>query len=221
MYRRGKSYSFAFSCCGQRIQKSPGVKDREEAMKIAKLAYTQLVEGRWGAAEDPRAVTVNELLNKLESGYKRAGTLSPQEVSTLQPAYTAAKCPAPEILPLSEPDNVRQAFFCDDEFRLVHSHLPPDLADFALFGYLTGWRKNEIASLTWNEVADGVIRLRGQNAINREGGFIAIRGELVGLMARCKDTRYITTPNGFDLDGEPIAGLRRSRRTACKRAGVA
>ena len=35
--------------------------------------------------------------------------------------------------------------------KTTHHFLPRDLADFALFGYLTGWRKGEIRSLRWDD----------------------------------------------------------------------
>lgn len=59
---------------------------------------------------------------------------------------------APRIRHLSEKGNARQGFFADSEFHLLMNHLPEYLRDFALFGYLTGWRKGEIASLRWSDV---------------------------------------------------------------------
>jgi integrase len=75
---------------------------------------------------------------------------------------------APKIRHLSEKGNARKGFFADAEFGRLYSHLPEGVRDFAFFGYLTGWRKGEIASLTWSDVEDGVIRLRGEHSKNRE-----------------------------------------------------
>ena len=74
----------------------------------------------------------------------------------------------PSIRHLSEKNNVRQGFFTVEEFEAVVTNLPDDLQDFCRFGFLTGWRKNEIASLRWSDVQDGTIRLRGENSKNRE-----------------------------------------------------
>jgi len=46
---------------------------------------------------------------------------------------------------LSENGNARQGFFADWEFWAVVDNLPAYLKDFARFGYLTGWRRGEIA----------------------------------------------------------------------------
>ena len=56
----------------------------------------------------------------------------------------------------------------DYEFRAVLDGLPDYLKDFARFGYLTGWRRSEIASLRWEDVDGNLIRLRGENAKNGE-----------------------------------------------------
>jgi integrase len=66
---------------------------------------------------------------------------------------------APRIRHLSEKGNARQGFFSDTEFRSVASNLPDYLHDFTRFGYLTGWRKGEIASLRWEDVDDDIITL--------------------------------------------------------------
>jgi integrase len=141
----------------------------------------------------------------------------------LRRAYRIAKLKAPEIRHLSEKDNARKGFFSDDEFRRVRSGLPEDVGDFALFAYLTAWRKGEVASLTWSDVEDNEIRLRPENSKNGEGRSAPIAGELVGLMERRKQARLA---NGilvnliFHRDGAPIAEIRKSWATACVAAGV-
>jgi integrase len=55
---------------------------------------------------------------------------------------------------------VRQGFFAESEIRRVIDNLPADLRDFTLFGWLTGMRKGEIASLACEDVDGDVIRLR-------------------------------------------------------------
>lgn len=144
-------------------------------------------------------------------------------IEVLRRAYRVAKIAAPEIRHLSEKDNARKGFFSNDEFRRVYSHLPQDVADFALFGYLTGWRRNEIASLTWSDVEDGLIRLRGENSKNREPRCVVIAGELISLIERRKKDRLangVLTDLVFHRDGAPVAEMRKSWASACDKAGV-
>jgi integrase len=74
--------------------------------------------------------------------------------------------PAPKIRRLDESDNVRCGFFSEAEIRRVMVNLPGELGDFTLFAWLTGMRKGEIASLRWEDVDGGCIRLRAENAKN-------------------------------------------------------
>lgn len=122
---------------------------------------------------------------------------------------------------------MRQGFFSDSEFRNVASNLPEDLRDFAQFGYLTGWRKHEIASLTWEDVDGDVIRLRAENAKIRESRAVAIEGELSELIERRRTARQIKTANGvtlasliFHRQGQPVGDFRKAWATACVMAGL-
>src|SRR5690242_4913490 len=80
----------------------------------------------------------------------------------LRRSYRLSKLASPQITRLAE-NNARQGFFTREGFDKVRNFLPEDLQDFALFAYLTGMRKGEIASLTWADVAENVIRLRGEH----------------------------------------------------------
>jgi integrase len=114
----------------------------------------------------------------------------------------------------------------ETEFRTVIEHLPDYLKDFALFAYLTGWRKGETASLRWEDVDGDVIRLRSEHSKNREGRTVPLVGELAELIERRKAARRVEK-NGtvmlsefvFHRDGKPI-GSRKAWATACKFANV-
>ena len=55
----------------------------------------------------------------------------------------------------------RQGFFEHPEYLAVRVHLPAPWQDILDLAYYSGWRKNEILGLTWDEIdeAGGVIRL--------------------------------------------------------------
>jgi integrase len=98
---------------------------------------------------------------------------------------------APVVRHLSERGNARPGFFADAEFRSVRENLPEYLHDFAHFGYLTGWRKGEIASLGWDDLDGDIIRLRAENSKNGEGRTVALEGELAELIERRKAARQV------------------------------
>ena len=55
----------------------------------------------------------------------------------------------------------RQGFFEHPEYLAVRARLPAPWQDILDLAYYSGWRKNEILALTWDEIdeAGGVIRL--------------------------------------------------------------
>ena len=65
-----------------------------------------------------------------------------------------------------------------EEIDTVIAHLPDYLQDFVRFAYLSGWRKGEIASLTWNDVdrKARVIRLRPEAQKPEQGGSLLSAG---------------------------------------------
>ena len=134
---------------------------------------------------------------------------------------------APQIRHLSEKGNARQGFFTDADFHAVRDKLPEYLRDFVQFGYLTGWRKGEIASLKWEDVEGDLVRLRGENSKNGEARSVTLSGDLADLIDRCKAQRQVKTKSGvllsayvFHQKGEPVGDFRKAWATACVAAGL-
>ena len=163
--------------------------------------------------------------SRLETGSAKASINRVTQL--LSQAYKLAGLPAPRIRKLSEKGNERQGFFAESEIRRVIDNLPADLQDFTLFGWLTGMRKGEIASLAWEDVDGDVIRLRAENAKNGEARMIPLEGELAELIERRRSAREIEIDKVpmiasliFHRAGQPVADLRKAWATACKKAGV-
>jgi integrase len=123
-------------------------------------------------------------------------------------------------------DGVRDGFLNRAPFDVLYSHLPEDLKDFALFAYLTGWRKSAIANLEWSDVRDGNIYLRGVFSKNKKPYYVPLLGELVQLIERRKEARSAKTESGvmvsalvFHRDGARIDEFRKSWATACEKSG--
>ncbi len=179
------------------------------ALALTAAQVDRYIEKR--LADGARPATVNRTTQLVSQAYRLATAQGNLER-------------APAVRQLSERGNARQGFFSEREFRAVLENLPADLQDFTLFGYLTGWRKSEIASLLWADVEQDVIRLRGENSKNREGRAIVVDGELAELMARRRQARLtgsgVLAATVFHRDGAPVREFRRSWATACRLAGV-
>src|SRR5262249_23718468 len=93
------------------------------------------------------------------------------------------------------------------------------------FGYITGMRKGEIASLRWDDVDRevGAIRLRPESAKTGEGRTLMLVGDLVELTERGWKARLFTRVSGkvfvaeyaFHREGYPIEDFRGPWERAC------
>ena len=86
----------------------------------------------------------------------------------------------PERMPLFpkrlEENPPRDGFFEHHEYVKVRAHLPRSYRDVLDFAYYSGWRRNEILGLTWDEVdlTGGVIRLTPRRSKTKTGRVLPI-----------------------------------------------
>jgi integrase len=183
------------------------------ALDVTAEAIDRYITGRLEAGAAP--ATINRSTQVLNQAFNLA--VERKHLST-----------APKIRHLSEKGNARQGFFNDVDFHALAGNLPVYLQDFSRFGYLTGWRKGEIASLRWEDVDGDVIRLRGENAKNGEARTVTLGGELGELIERRKTDRQVKTKGGvmmlaalvFHHQGEPVGDFRKAWATASVAAGL-
>lgn len=127
--------------------------------------------------------------------------------------------------------SVRKGFFSRDDLNSVVQRLPHYLRPLVRFGYLTGWRKLEILTLTWAQVDRdaGILRLEPGSTKNDEGREIPYRAlpELEALIdEQWERTRRIQrvlgaiVPTVFHRKGQPIKYIRTAWDSACLRAGL-
>ncbi len=96
---------------------------------------------------------------------------------------------------------------------------PPRLLDFA---YYSGWRRNEILELTWDEVdlGGGVIRLSPRRSKTRTRRVLPISAPLRQVFVRRKRARRPSDRRVFRRDGVPVRVWRTALRDACRKANV-
>ena len=112
----------------------------------------------------------------------------------------------------------RQGFFEHPEYLAVRVHLPAPWQDILDLAYYSGWRKNEILGLTWDEIdeAGGVIRLSPGRSKTLVGRILPISPPIAEALARRRSRRDPDSPLVFHRDGIPV----RRWRTAWRTAGV-
>ena len=84
--------------------------------------------------------------------------------------------------PLSQGNSIRsRRFTCRmNEFLAIREALPDYLKGFVTFAYKTGWRVNEIVTLTWAQVnrKEWYVRIEGDHTKNEEARTIYLDNEL-------------------------------------------
>jgi integrase len=122
----------------------------------------------------------------------------------------------PDIKHLSEKGNARQGFCDVTGLRRFCSFLPAHLADMALFGFCTGMRFGEIASLKWEHVRGDTITLLAEDAkgdgSESNARMIPMVGkDLAGILERRRAAQLATTKDTasliFHCDGRPVQGI--------------
>ena len=116
----------------------------------------------------------------------------------------------------------RQGFFEHPEYLAIRAHLPAPWRDILDVAYYSGWRKNEILGLTWEEIdeAGGVIRLSPARSKTLAGRMLPISQPIAEALARRRARRDPDNPRVFHRDGITIRRWRTAWRTACQAAGV-
>ena len=85
----------------------------------------------------------------------------------------------------------RQGFFEHPEYLAVRAHLPAPWQDILDLAYYSGWRKNEILGLTWDEIdrAGGVIRLSPGRSKTLVGRILPISPPIADALNRRRARR--------------------------------
>ena len=151
-----------------------------------------------------------------------------QAVSVVEPDGMADDVGRKAMPMVAGPESVhpenppRQGFFEHPEYLAVRAHLPAPWQDILDVAYYSGWRKNEILGLTWEEIdeAGGVIRLSPARSKTLVGRILPISQPIAEALARRRARRDPDNPLVFHRDGIPVRRWRTAWRTACQAAGV-
>ncbi len=143
-------------------------------------------------------------------------------------------CTPPKVdrlphFPMLRESSPRTGFFEHHEFLALRNALPEYLRGLVTFAYRTGWRREEIASLTWDHVdlIQRTVTLSPGKSKNDEGRTLALDHELYDLLrdlflGECG--RGKGDPRAFVFQNERgtdrIKQFGKTWRTACRKAGV-
>jgi integrase len=116
----------------------------------------------------------------------------------------------------------RDGFFEHDEYLKVRAQAPASYQDVLDFAYYSGWRRNEILHLTWDEVdlVGGVIRLSPRRSKTRTGRVLPLSAPLRRVLDRRSRAHRPGDRRVFQRDGVPVRVWRTALREACRKANV-
>ena len=151
-----------------------------------------------------------------------------RELAALKRMFNlAARCTPPRVaqipyIPMLKETNVRKGFFEHETFLALIEALPEHLKPVVTFAYSTGWRKEEILGLKWNQVdlQEGAVRLEPGETKNQEGRTVYLEPELLGMMKDLQRKRRLNCPHVFQCNGRKIRDFRHSWKKALRKAGV-
>jgi integrase len=135
-------------------------------------------------------------------------------------------------IPMLQENNVRKGFFEHGEFVAFRNALPDYLKPVVTFAYYTGWRKQEILSLKWNQVDLNArtVRLDPGTTKNGAGRMVVLDGELLETMQAQWERRKVAEIPGqsptllcahvFHHDGKPVRDFRKSWDKARTETGL-
>ncbi len=133
-------------------------------------------------------------------------------------------------IPMLQENNVRKGFFEHGDFVALRNALPDYFKPVVTFAYYTGWRKQEILSLKWNQVdlPAQTIRLDPGTTKSGAGRTVALDGELLDVIKGQWEKRKVAEIPGqsptllctfvFHRDGKPVGDFRDVWAKACKEA---
>lgn len=126
-------------------------------------------------------------------------------------AYRKRIISRPVYIRKLEEFNIRRDFFEPWEVEKVVGVLPDYLQDFVRFAHISSWRKNEISTLTWEDISLPSQMIRLDSAHNKTGDtkILPIVGELATLIAKRQQERVNGCPYVFHRKGRFIRDFRK------------
>lgn len=180
---------------------------RASQITTAQLNHYILIRRREGA----KTGTINRELEAIRRCYKLAMGATPQKATSM-----------PKI-PMLEENNVRKGFFEREQLEAVCRHLPKHLVPVVRFGYITGWRYNEVVTRCWRHIdfKAGEVRLDPGETKNHKGRTFPMVAELRQLLEGIRPKGKLF-PNTRVLanSGQPIGRFDKAWSTACRKAGL-
>jgi integrase len=137
-------------------------------------------------------------------------------VPAMRMFYLGARCTPPKVsrvpyIPMLKESNTRKGFYEYEEYIALKNALPEEVKPIVTFAYHSGWRKNEILTLTWDRVnlREGIVRLDPGEAKNEEDRTLYMNDEFWRKCTNCKLKGTWVALMSFIAKGSLLQALER------------
>jgi len=158
------------------------------------------------------------VVTRRTAGYATATTN--RVIQALRRAFNLAAQPWPRFELPSEQGNERTGFVDASRLRKLLDVLPDDLRDFVEFAFACGWRKAQIAGITWAMVDADTITVPAALCKNRKPHIIPLVGKIGQIVARRRAKRNMESACVFTWDNKPVREFRKTWKSACRKVGL-
>jgi len=118
-------------------------------------------------------------------------------------------------------DHGRLRFLTYEEADKLLDHCLPHLRPIVETALMTGMRKEEILSLKWDQIRNGMIYIDGKMAKSGKGRQIPINDRLDEVLQAHRQKVQLRSLYVFsDARGQRFGNVRKSFESACKKAGI-
>lgn len=180
----------------------------------------------WKKAAQITTADFNAYIVHRKSEGAKAGSIC-RELEAAKRAYrlgsqcTPAKVLVIPAIPMPEEKNVRTGYFEPAQLEAICRHLPAHLVPVAKFGYITGWRHQEVMTRCWRHETQAGISLDPGETKNGEGRTFPMVSPLKALLDSIRPATVFPAARIFTRpDGKPIGRFDKAWTTACRKAGL-
>lgn len=181
--------------------------------------------GKKRAAKITTADFTAYIVHRKTEGAK-VGTICRELEAARHAFYLGLDSKPPKVLvkpkiPMPKENNVRKGYFELEQLEAICRHLPAHLIPVARFGYITGWRHQEVMTRCWRHVTNAGISLDPGETKNDEGRTFPMVAPLKTLLDSLRPEGAVF-PNAriFTRDGKDIVRFDKAWATACRKAGL-
>jgi integrase len=193
-------------CCVEHLRSMFGGR---KAIKITTPLITKYIQMRLAAGK------ANATINRELAALKRMYNIAFLE-------RTPPNVPFVPFIPMLKERNTRKGYFKHQEYLKLLNVSPKWLKPVITFAYRTGWRREEILSLIWEQVDldEGTVDLDPGEQKNEEARTLYLEEDLLEILENLYEGRKPDCSFVFQRDGEKIGDFRIEWDEACEKTGL-